>query len=212
MLTADPVLAAVPRLWPGETVVCLGGGPSLTAEDAAYVRGKARVIAIKEAGHCSLQGVAPVAPWADALYACDAKWWRWEHGAPAFSGLKFALEPQAVRFPDVTVLKNLGEEGLSLEPTGLKTGNNSGYQAINLAVLLGASRVILLGYDMWRRADGESNWFGKHPNHVPSPYHLFLQRYGTIVEPLKAAGVEVLNASRHTMLSAFPRVVLEDVL
>src|SRR5690349_14752114 len=36
---------STPR-WAGETVVCLATGPSLTAEDVASCRGKARVIAI----------------------------------------------------------------------------------------------------------------------------------------------------------------------
>jgi len=45
---ADP---SVPRLWPGETFVCLASGPSLTQADVDYCRGKARVIAIKDVLH-----------------------------------------------------------------------------------------------------------------------------------------------------------------
>ena len=52
MVTTRPrttVLASrVPSLCPGGTVVCLGGGPSLHADDVDYCRGKATVVAIND--------------------------------------------------------------------------------------------------------------------------------------------------------------------
>jgi len=228
-LTARPV-ARVPRLWPGETVVCLGGGSSLTAADAAFCRDKAHVIAVKEAGCCRIPGHVAPAPWADVLYAADEKYWRFVKGAPEFAGLKYSIQQDAfearlknrlptdwelggwaMAWPDVQVLLDAGEDGLELDPTGLKTGNNSGYQAINLAVHLGAAKIVLLGFDMWRDPSGHQNWFGPHPTHLESQFALFLHKFQSIVEPLKAAGVTVLNASRFTILNTFPRVVLEDV-
>lgn len=202
--------ATVPRLWPDSTVAIIGGGSSLTAADVEYCRDRAHVIAIKEAFQ--------LGPWAEVMYGCDEKFWRWYKGVPEFRGLKYRLEPSPdqvepfVDWPGVQILKNTGMEGLEGDPSGLRTGQNSGYQAINLAVHLGATRIVLLGFDMWRGPNGEQNWFGPHPIHVPSPYPIFLHMFSTIVEPLKAAGVEVVNASRFTVLSAFPRVALEDVL
>lgn len=202
----------VRRIFPGETMVILGGGPSLTVEDVNYVRGKAPVIAIKEAAVCAIPGKTAPAPWAEVLYACDAKFWDWHKGAPLFTGLKYALEPQPGMWPDVHVLRNTGREGLELDPTGLRTGQNSGMQAVNLAFHLGAARIILLGFDMWRNEAGEQNWFGNHPLHQHSPYAIFLHYFGTIVEPLKEAGIEVINCSRQTQLTAFPRASLMEVL
>lgn len=225
--TASPVIS-VPRLWPGDTVAIIGGGSSLTKEDCDYVRGRAHVIAIKEAGHCSLPGRVAPAPWADVLYAADEKYWRFEKGAPVFTGLKYSIEefplwnrrskdPKAapdarLSWPDIQILDNTGEEGLEVHPTGLRTGWNSGYQAVGLAKHLGAARIILLGFDMWKGANGHQNWFGPHPTHLDSPYPLFLQAFASIVAPLKSAGVQVLNCSRRTVLNAFPRVRLEDAL
>lgn len=207
---------AVPRLFQGETVVVIGGGSSLTADDVAYCRDKARVVAVKEAGCCRIPGREAPAPWADVLYGADAKWWRFTKGAPDFQGMKYTIEQregeeQMGNWPGLQVLRNLGEYGLSLDPTGLRTGFNSGYQAINLAVLFGAAKVILLGFDCWRFSEAQ-NWFGHHPMHLDSPYPLFLQSYNTIVEPLKAAKVSVVNCSRQTMLRAFPRVELREAL
>lgn len=204
--------STVEKLWPGETCVILGGGSSLTQADVDSVRGKAKVIAIKEAGACSLPGRAPLAPWADALYGCDPKYWKYEQGAATFKGLKFALEPQTTAWPGVQVLRNTGHDGLELDPSGLRTGHNSGYQAVNLAVHLGVTRIVLLGFDMWSGPDGHHNWFGPHPNHVVSPYAIFLMRFKSLVEPLKAARVTVLNASRFTILDAFQRVALEEIV
>lgn len=201
----------VPKLWPGETVVLIGGGSSLALSDVTYCRDKAKVIAIKEA--------YLLAPWADGLYAAEQKWWRHYDGAPTFHGLKYAIEHDETietaewsAWPDVQVLRNTGTEGLELDPTGLRTGFNSGYQALGLATHLGAAKVVLLGFDCWSGPDGQQNWFGRHPNHLPSPYPLFLQAFASISEPLKAAGVEVVNASRFTVLTAFPRVALEATL
>jgi hypothetical protein len=203
-------------LFPGETIVVIGGGSSLTAEDVSYCRDKARVVAVKEAGCCRIPGREAPAPWADVLYAADAKFWRFVQGAPEFIGLKYAIEQREDQepmgnWPDLQVLRNLGEYGLALDPTGLCTGFNSGYQAINLAVHLGAARVLLLGFDCWRFAK-DQNWFGAHPTHLESPYPLFLQAFNSMVTPIKAAGVDVLNCSRQTMLKAFPQADLREVL
>jgi len=112
----------------------------------------------------------------------------------------------------VHVLQNTGYTGLELEPTGLRTGRNSGYQAINLAVHLGAARILLLGYDMAENPVGPSHWFGEHPDHQPSPYPQMREAFDTIVEPLAAIGVTVVNCSRRTALTAFPCALLEDEL
>lgn len=210
---ATPVVS-VPKLWAGQTCVILGGGSSLTPEDVNLCKGKAKVLAIKEA--------YLLAPWADALYAGDAKWWRGYRGAPDFAGLKYTIAQEADQEPmgdwsGVQMLQNTGADGLELEPTGLRTGYNSGYQAVGLAVHLGVSKIILLGFDCWTGPKGQQNWFADFPHlvkshHVPSPYPLFIQVFASLVEPLKTAGVSVVNASRFTMLTAFPYASIDEAL
>jgi hypothetical protein len=194
----------VPRLWPGATVVCLGGGPSLTEEDVNFVRGKARIIAINDAYR--------LAPWADVLYACDAGWWRWHQGVPTFAGLKYALQPEAAIYPNVQVLENTGNHGLEEAPTGLRNGRNGGYQAINLAKHLGAVRVLLLGYDMQRGPNGKGHWFGEHPNKVQSPFETFIVHFNELAELVKPIGLAVINCSRDTALTCFPRMSIQEAL
>lgn len=198
--------APVPALCPGGTVVCIGGGPSLTSDDVTYCRGKAgAVIAVNDAYR--------LAPWADALVASDATWWMVHRGVPSFAGLKYSLEAGAARF-GATVLRRTGEEGLELDPTALRTGRNSGAAAINVAVHFGASRVLLLGYDMQARNDAQSHWFGAHPKPLRggSPYPLFRSMFEKMVAPLAAAGVTVINCSRETALTCFSRQPLREAL
>jgi hypothetical protein len=184
------------------TVVCVAGGPSLTKADVEFCRGKAFVIAIKDA--------IRLAPWADVLYACDAKWWQRYGDTVAFAGPKYTLEQTARQW--ATVLRNTGDSGLEPDPTGLRTGKNSGYQAINLAVHQGATTIVLLGYDMAPAADGKHHWFGAHPWKTVPPYRLFLPFFDTLVKPLADLGIRVINASRQTVLTCFPRLSLAEAL
>lgn len=193
---------SVPRLWPGATVVCLATGPSLKAEDVAFVRGKARVVAVNNA--------ITLAPFADVLWASDAKWYRWHQGVPSFKGLKYCLE--GTHYRDVRVLRPTGRTGLELSPTGVKTGENSGYAAINCAVHLGATRIVLLGYDMQYGPKGERHFFGDHPIRATRMNESYLANYATLVAPLHMLNVSIVNCTRRTALKCFPRETLEAVM
>jgi hypothetical protein len=70
---------SVPPEWVGETAAILASGPSLTREQCEAVRGKAKVIAVNNQAidtDCDGVRVPAMAPWADVLYAADAKWWQ----------------------------------------------------------------------------------------------------------------------------------------
>ncbi len=196
----------VPRIWGGATVVLLASGPSLTPEDVASCRGRATVLAVKDA--------IRLAPWADGLYGCDASFWHRHQGFPTFAGLKYSIDPNAARWPGVTILRNTGERGLELDPTGLRTGRNSSYQALNLAVHLGASRILLLGLDMGHSPCSPKYFFGDRPSdqQQASPWASMLELWPTLVAPLAALGVEVINCSRVSAVTAFPRLALHEAL
>lgn len=200
---------SVPCLYPGETIVCLASGPSLTADDVNACRGRARVIAVKDC--------IRLAPWADVLYGCGSdagRWWQ-ENGPELveFSGLRFTLDPKAASW--ATVLEHERVDGIDLRPTHLATGKNSGYQAINLAIHLGASRIVLLGYDMQEGAHGKQRWFGAHPWPTRSWHELGREMrdlFATMIEPASALGVEIVNATRETAIGCFTRLSLDEAL
>lgn len=223
----------VPRLWPGETLAILASGPSLTQEQASVCRGRVRTIAINDS--------YLLAPWADLHYFCDAKWYDWhcKFESPAqalfgreramalfhgFQGLRVTLEPTAAvrqHEPALKVLRNDSApkdgkprpEGLCREPDGLRTGRNSGFQAINLAVHCGVGRILLLGYDM-RATGGKTHWFGEHPRPTGAAIygHTFLPAFASLVAPLQELGAEVVNCTPGSALTDFPRQDLADCL
>jgi len=207
------VYATVPKILPnGGTVLVLGSGPSLTRADVEYAR--ARVDAV-----IAVNDTYKFVPDATALYAADAHWWQWHHGAaahrsatgveyPAFTGqFKYCLKHVG---PDVQVLKKGPETGLSTDPSTVALGRNSVYQATNVGIHFGGTRILLLGVDM--KNDKGAHFFGRHPNNTEAPYAICLQRFATMIEPLKALGVEVINCTRSTALKCFPCMSLEEAL
>lgn len=207
------VISSVPRLINGGTIVCIATGPSLTAEDVELCRGRVD-------GAVAVNDAYQFAPWAFALMASDATWWAWHRSVPDFHGLKYCLQPFRDLGPrsralvhGVTVLKNTGESGIETDPTGLRTCRNSGGAAINVAVHLGASTILLLGYDMKAGHDGRSHFFGEHERSKRrSPFPMFIKHYELMVKPLHGLGIRVINCSRESALTCFPRMSLHDAL
>lgn len=199
----------IPVLWPGERVVCIGSGPSLTPEDVAFCRGRARVIAINNAFRR--------APWADVLYACGVyhagkSWWEYYPDARQFAGLKVTMDPDMAVYPELKVVKRGEQTGLSMDRQTLSHGANSGYAAINLAVLLGATEIVLLGYDMQLGPQQQIHWHPDHPRQLYPPFVDFLLAFGTLPPLLAPLGVSVVNCTRSTALTVFPQWSLEDAL
>lgn len=208
----------VSRLCPGGTVVCLGAGPSLHQEDVDYAHAKgATIIAVNDAYR--------LAPFATALMASDGAWWI--HKKPEFAGLRFSLDPAAARVPGVKVLRRTGEDGIETDPSALRTGRNSGAAAVNLAVhflltgtheagaLSAGGRIILLGYDMAAPGGGKpTHFFGSHkfPLRNSSPYEMFREQFKKQVDPLKHLGIQIVNCSRQSALTCFPRRPLAEEL
>lgn len=195
------------------TVICLATGPSLTAEDVEYVRGKGTIVAVNDAHR--------LAPWADWLYSSDRYWWAHHGGVPAFKGMRAGIEHTPGRSDtrlkalSVLVHRNTGHDGIETSSDGLRTcANNSGGAAVNLALHLGARRVVLLGYDLGYGAGSRRHFFGDHPVGLSNQHNFptWRKAFATMAEPLKALGIEVVNCSRVTALDCFPVAVLEDVL
>jgi len=207
-------MCVVARSWAGDTVAICATGPSLAAADVAALRGKVRVVAVNDA--------VRLVPWADVLYSSDARWWKHYRGVPEFPGAKYAIgsapgraEPIAP-YLEIGVLRHAGTDGLARDPDSLKSGDHSGYAAINLAVHYGVARILLLGYDLGAPAVGPSHFFGRHPAGLPETsetlYARFRSHYRTIVDVLTLIGVEVLNCTPASRLDAFPRRSLLEAL
>lgn len=198
----------------GADFVCIASGPSLTADDCERVRAWRQA---KQEGRCVIviNTSFRAAPWADVLYACDLAWWD-RHVAEVrdvFKGELWTQTKEAAVRHGLNRVEGRAGRGLCREPGVIHQGGNSGYQAIGMAVLQGARRVVLLGYDM-QRTGGRSHWHGDHPGGLRnnSPFASWLKRFGDLADDLASEGVDVINATRETALQCFRRANLEDVL
>lgn len=195
----------VPRLWPGATVAIFASGPSMTQGVADQVR-DAGVPAIV------VNSTFRLAPWAALLYAADADWWQHPDNADAheFSGLKVSVS--SVR--GVLKLRETGTNGFDPDPTSLRTGRNSGYQALHIAMHTGPERILLCGFDMTRR-DG-AHWHGEHPKGLrkthEDEYVGWRAGFEALIPALHLRSIEVVNCSPKSALECFPRNLLEAEL
>lgn len=129
-----------------------------------------------------------------------------------FKGELWTVSDEARQRFDVRWIFGLDHAGLSPKVDYIHTGHNSGYQAISLAVLFGAKRILLLGYDFQRRG-GKAHW---HPDH-PSPlgnggnYRAWIAAMNVLAKDLEHAGVEVINCSPGSALNCFPKMSVDEV-
>lgn len=101
--------------------------------------------------------------------------------------------------------------GFSFGGDQIHYGMNSGFQAVNLALLLGANPLVLIGFDM--RVTDKRHFFGDHPPGLrnTSKYVNFINCFRQAAKRLPEA-VEILNATPNSALDCFPKVSLDVAL
>ena len=198
---------SVPQLWPGETAVILGGGPSLTVEQVELARRKGfRRIAVNNAFLLD--------PEADVLCWGDSRWWldnrREVHRHFGAFRITWSPAPKYNNI-DVKVLKHV-RSGLAISPDPWCIyGSNSGHGAVNLAAHFGVRRIVLLGFDM--KTTAGNNWHNYHKRHAREARykHLFLPEMKMAVRILQLRGIEVINSTPGSALNSVPVVSIADL-
>lgn len=206
-----------------ETFVVVGSGPSLTKEQAnivfvAGMSGMCTLVAVNDAYRMVLSP--------HILYACDYAWWRYhcQHytrdGKPAILTLcpdakRYSGEPMAHNDFGCTVVELRGGRGIA--PPGssyIMRGYGSGFQAVGLAIQMGAKRIALLGMDCKRASDGRSHYFGEHPPELPNPqpFETWAEDFNSLAEPASQMGIEIVNCTTDTAITAIPRADIADWL
>jgi hypothetical protein len=153
--------------------------------------------------------------WADVLYACDETWWRayFPEVARTFQGEKWTVNERVRDAFHINWIFGVDQAGLSKDPTLISQGKNSGYQAMGLAYLFGATRLLLLGFD-FQKSGNRSHWHGDHPPGLgnASFYPGWVNAMNALAIDLKREGIEVINCSRATAIQCFPRSTIQEVL
>lgn len=133
-----------------------------------------------------------LAPWAEFIAATDSAWWRKHPEAKALSGRKYAMHAvpgvEHVRIPTMGVC-------------------NSGVIALQCSKLLGASKILLLGFDMHG-----SHFFGPYTNGLSNTTvqkrKVHLQQYAQWAR--LNPKIEVVNLTQGSALKCFPMARMDE--
>lgn len=203
----------ISRDWDGDPCIVAASGPSLTPEVArrCQVALRWRVLCVQDAYR--------LMPWADALYGCDAKWWE-VHDGTDFRGEKWSTHEDGIESGNdkseaasrygVRLVRGKAADEFSTDPEVIHYGSNSGFQAVNLAMLRGVSRIALVGFDM-KVTGGKAHFFGDHPKplHNRTDYNDFIQRFTYAAKFVK---LPIVNCTPGSALTCFPMVDLDEEL
>lgn len=194
-----------PPIWEGRPCYIIGGGPSLRGFPFSSLSGEF-VLGCNMAYHLGVD-IVPIVVFGDASFLQANR-----EGLEAYAGaggwvvtnsnhLKKSI-PAWLRMTK-KVLKGLSTDGLGWN-------GNTGASAINLALLLGADPVYLLGYDMGVDGQGRSNYHDRYrPTRVhPRTYPRFLHGMEAVARDLPRLfpGRHVINLEDGTSkLEVFPK-------
>lgn len=147
--------------------------------------------------------------WPDAQihYSNDHDWWQHETDFKG-TGRKMCGSPVSVGGVDNSYRFDKGYRGLCMQPGRIAWGGNSGYAGVNLAAQLGATRILLCGFDM----RGKSHWHGDHSPAVRKPFNfpMWISRLEELARDCRRRRIEVINCSAQTNLKCFKRGKLNE--
>jgi hypothetical protein len=92
---------------------------------------------------------------------------------------------------------------------------NSGYQAVNIASLMGARRIILVGYDHKIGNSNGKHWFGEHPqaiNKISNYGYWMKTAWSKVPKSAEKLGVRIVNCTPDSALTMFDVSTLEEEL
>lgn len=161
-------------------------------------------------------------PHAQHVYACERKWWTEYHarvcakhpGASLWAYDDGRAHLAGVRTVD---LADFPRDARRYTPAAdfcdipgkIHSGGNSGYQAMNLAKMLGYSLLLLVGFDMRPDAGGRQHYFGEYAGSLAkrSPYADWIPRFRTVTT---SPSFRIVNCTPGSAIDAFPFGALSD--
>lgn len=213
------------ELWPNSIIYILGSGLSLSILKNNNCLKNKHVIAVNQAYTVNENSV-------DILFFGDARCY-WENysltgkNIDDFNGIKISLNihcsAKGAKWGSIEGKKNIHimneskKRGLTKTRTELCWNNFSGAAAINLAVHLGAKKIILLGYDMGI-AKRKIYWNNVIKNkdiarNIDSSIRYRNQNTWKLIKKnLDRLNIEIFNASKYCKFNIIPKINFEDIL
>jgi hypothetical protein len=206
-----------PRFWEGETVLILGGGPSLKEVNLEPLK-VFRTIGVNQAWK--------LGDWIELIIFGDVKWWRWT----VLNGGKNREE--FFKHPSIKVTNCEWFYSHKMKPKGIKVMGrpgtawtkkpgflgwplNTGGAAINLAGIVGAKRVLLVGFDGKAGGEEGNNWHDDYPEKLPDPkgtYSIYKSPMKKLYDAATRDGVEVINCTPNSGYNFIPYKPIEEFL
>ena len=204
----------------GGTIACIGTGPSLTPLQIEIARRKGFTL-------FGCNNVHQIVPDLAVLFATNSQWWDhyWQRddGPRLHPCEKWTNSDEAAHKYRLNFIRGIDRRGLSRKADRLHHGHSSGFCLLNLAYLMGAERVVLLGYDLKYAADysGRDRKVGSSPRHYFGEYPSALLHWpkmsvkdGVHVELVKqyesARGfVDIVNCTPDSAIDCFPRADID---
>jgi 2-polyprenyl-3-methyl-5-hydroxy-6-metoxy-1,4-benzoquinol methylase len=188
----------------GGDAYILGGGSSFSEADPEVLADKF-VIGCNEAFRLGSRLV-------DWNHFTDVSWWqRHREELMEYDGVATTTQ-QLVYDKNVRILKSK-QRGIEFNNTSMVAHNrNTGLGAINIAIHLGAARIILLGFDMKKTNSNTDHWYDRDDQQLRENTFRMHRKYALEVwEDVEAhGGIEILNASPDSGLPFWPKISLDE--
>ncbi len=208
-MNPQPILAPYTRMhWTTRPAVIIASGPSLTD---AQLRSVEQAHLADDVSVIAVNNTIERAPWADVAYFGD--YTAIKHYRPKLEKLTVAewvtIDRAAAERWKLTHIRATAGNGLGLQRVHMN--GNSGAQAICVAAMFGARRILLIGFDMKLGADGRAHWFGQHPGNLVTRqlFEEWIHKAGAIARDAKSAAVEIVNCTPDSALDCFKRSTIE---
>ena len=197
--------------WSGMDVYIIGGGTSVDPELVQRLRGRpnSKTIAVNSS--------YLIAPWADVLYFADDRWYTREKAErpkelAAFEGriLTTSINVKDIRLEKLKKIAPSAKEGLSRDRGTLAIERTSVTACLNICLHENARRIILIGVDNKDGPNGRVHHHDEYPwPRRETTWKAKDRQFKFAVDPLKAAGIEVVNASPISALTYWPKISLK---
>ena len=187
----------VPEIWPDATVYIIGGGPSVNDFDLSRLQGQ---------GVIATNSAFEEVPFAQFLCFTDREWWENNRFKLAnFPGVMVTRNPLFRESRRVKFLEPSSVSGLETRPGYINYAANTGLWATFLAIKLGASQVVLVGFDC-QPVNGRTNYHDRHSNPGDSRiYQKFLREWDKFSNTLLGYA-DIINACPTSAITNFRKV------
>jgi len=191
------MIGAMLPIYENAVVVC-GSGPSFNKEAARIVTAARRA---KRVHVIAVNDTYRILESPHVVYAADEPWWRLHSRA-----VSQACKDSAWLSSDVNSRAHGAgwlptKPGAGLAPERapyVMRGTSSGFQAVGLAIMRGARRIILAGMDCQASEDGAAHFFGEHPQQLNRfhPFEVWREEFDGLAEPARARGIDIVVCGR----------------